>query len=106
MKSKNDGLPASAVRLDGKELRAVRRCGSIQSGYTLGQVVVSSVARQDGRVVVQTYYCGAKESERTAVSTLIETRHLAHQKLSLDARYLIPSTLTLISTAGGIMWWG
>lgn len=82
--------------LDGKELR-----GSIQHGHTRGEVVVSAVSHQHGQVVAQTYYCGTKESERPAVATLIETQDLAHQKLSLDALHLIPTTLKLIHAAKG-----
>ena len=82
--------------LDGKELR-----GSIQRGHTRGQVVVSAVAHQQGVVVAQTYYCGTKESERPAVASLIEAQHLAHQKLTLDALHLIPTTLKLIHAEKG-----
>lgn len=82
--------------LDGKELR-----GSIQQGHTRGEVVVSAVAHQDGQVLAQTYYCGTKESERPAVATLIESQHLASQKLTLDALHLIPTTLELIHAADG-----
>jgi hypothetical protein len=82
--------------LDGKELR-----GSIQKGDTRGEVVVSAVAHQGGQVLAQTYYCGSKESERPAVATLIESQHLAPQKLTLDALHLIPKTLTLIHAAQG-----
>ena len=52
-------------------------------------------------MVGQSFYCGSKESERPAVAHLIEDQDLAHQKLSLDALHLIPSTLTLIHTGGG-----
>ena len=82
--------------LDGKELR-----GSIQTGHTRGEVVVSAVTHQQGAVVAQTYYCGTKESERPAVVTLIETQNLAHQKLTLDALHLIPTTLKLIHAGKG-----
>lgn len=82
--------------LDGKELRA-----SIQTGHTRGEVVVSAVTHQHGQTVAQTYYCGAKESERPAVATLIETQDLAHQKITLDALHLIPTTLKLIHAAKG-----
>ena len=82
--------------LDGKELR-----GSIQRGHTRGEVVVSAVSHEHGQVVAQTYYCGTKESERPAVATLIETQHLAHQKLTLDALHLTPNTLKLIHAAEG-----
>jgi predicted transposase YbfD/YdcC len=82
--------------MDGKELR-----GSIQKGHTRGEAVVSAVAHQDGQVLAQTYYCGTKESERPAVATLIESQHLAPQKLTLDALHLIPETLRLIHAAEG-----
>lgn len=82
--------------LDGKEL-----CGSIQKGDTRGQVVVSALDHQTRQVVAQTHYCGTKESERPAVAELIQTQGLAHQKLSLDALHLIPSTLTLIHEGSG-----
>ncbi len=87
--------------LDGKELRAVRRCGNIQSGHTRGEVVVSALDHQTHQVVAQTHYAGTKESERPAVAGLIETQGLAHQKLSLDALHLIPSTLALIHGGTG-----
>ena len=87
--------------LDGKELR-----GSILKGHRRGQVVVSAVAHQGGQVLAQTYYCGTKESERPAVATLIESQHLAPQKLTapadrLDALHMIPDTLKLIHAAEG-----
>ena len=82
--------------LDGKELR-----GSIQRGHTRGEVLVSAVAHQQGAVVAQTYYCGTKESERPAVATLIETQQLAHQKITLDALHLVPTTLKLIHAENG-----
>ena len=82
--------------LDGKELR-----GSIQAGHTRGEVVVSAVAHQQRAVVAQSFYCGTKESERPAVATLIETQHLAQQKLTLDALHLIPTTLRLIHAEKG-----
>ncbi len=82
--------------LDGKELR-----GSIQSGYTRGEVLVSALDHQTHQVVAQSYYSGCKESERPAVAQLIEDQNLAHQKLSLDALHLIPSTLKLIHTGRG-----
>ncbi len=52
-------------------------------------------------MLAQTYYCGTKESERPAVATLIESQHLAPQKLTLDALHLIPKTLGLIHAAQG-----
>ena len=82
--------------LDGKELR-----GSIQTGHNRGEVIVSAVSHQYGQVVAQAYYCGAKESERPTITELIEKHNLSSQKLSLDALHMIPSTLTLIGTAGG-----
>lgn len=82
--------------LDGKELR-----GSIQAGHTRGEVVVSAVAHQHRMVVAQTYYCGSKESERPTVASLMETQHLAHQKITLDALHLIPATLKLVHAGKG-----
>jgi hypothetical protein len=82
--------------LDGKELR-----GSIQQGRTRGEVVVSAVSHQHRQVIAQTYYCGTKESERPAIATLIETQGLTHQKFTLDALHLIPTTLKLIHAAKG-----
>lgn len=63
--------------------------------------MVSAVAHHQGAVVAQTYYCGTKESERPAVATLIETQQLAHQKLTMDALHLIPTTLKLIHAGKG-----
>lgn len=82
--------------LDGKQLR-----GSIQTGHTRGEVVVSALDHQTHQVVAQTHYAGTKESERPAVASLIKTQGLSHQKLSLDALHLIPSTLALIHGAMG-----
>lgn len=82
--------------LDGKELR-----GSIQSGQSRGEAIVSALDHQTHQVVAQTYYSGTKESERPAVTQLIDKQGLAHQKLSLDALHLIPSTLQLIHTERG-----
>lgn len=82
--------------LDGKELR-----GSIQSGHSRGEVIVSALDHQTHQVVAQSYYSGTKESERPTVAELIKDQDLAHQKLSLDALHLIPSTLQLIHTGRG-----
>ena len=71
--------------VDGKELRAVPRPGSIQPGHTRGEVCVSAVAHGDQQVVGQTFYSGTKESERPAVSQLLAERQLCHQKITLDA---------------------
>lgn len=65
--------------LDGKELRAVPRPGSIQSGHTRGEVLGSALDHQTHQVVAQTYYSGTKESERPAVAQLIEDQDLSHQ---------------------------
>ena len=83
--------------VDGKELR-----GSIQSGDTRGEVCVSAVAHQNQQIVGQTYYCGTKESERPAVSQLLNAQDLCHQKITLDALHLIPLTLRSIHTANGL----
>jgi predicted transposase YbfD/YdcC len=82
--------------LDGKELR-----GSIQSGHTRGEVLVSALDHQTHQVVAQSYYSGTKESERPAVAQLIEDQDLSHQKLSLDALHLIPSTPQAIHARRG-----
>ncbi|MBC3789214.1 putative transposase YbfD/YdcC [Spirosoma sp. LMG 31448] len=83
--------------VDGKELR-----GSIQTGHTRGEVCVSALAHQSRQVVAQTFYCGAKESERPAVSHLLEQGRLVGQKLTLDALHLIPLTLHSIHAAAGV----
>jgi hypothetical protein len=82
--------------VDGKELR-----GSIQPGYTRGEVCVSAVAHEGQQVVGQTFYSGTKESERPAVSQLLEKQHLCHQKITLDALHMIPTTLRSIHSAKG-----
>lgn len=51
--------------------------------------------------MAQTYYSGTKESERPTVATLIDTQHLTHQKITLDALHLIPETLKLIHAGTG-----
>lgn len=66
--------------VDGKELR-----GSIQAGHTRGEVCVSAVAHQSQQVVGQTFYSGTKESERPAVSQLLDEQHLYHQKITAPA---------------------
>jgi predicted transposase YbfD/YdcC len=81
--------------IDGKELR-----GSIQAGHTRGDVCVSAVAHQNQQVVGQTYYSGTKESERPAVSHLLEEQ-LCQQKITLDALHMIPVTLRSIHQAKG-----
>jgi len=82
--------------LDGKELR-----GSIQPGHTRGEVCVSVVAHQGQQVVGQTYYSGTKESERVAVSHLLNEQQLCSQKITLDALHMIPLTLHSIHHATG-----
>lgn len=83
--------------LDGKELR-----GSIQTGHTRGEVCVSAVAHQSQQTVGQTFYVGTKESERPAVSRLLDERHLGQQKITLDALHMTPTTLGSIHTAQGV----
>lgn len=83
--------------LDGKELR-----GSIQTGHTRGEVCVSALAHQTKQVVAQTFYSGTKESERPAVSHLLEQGSLCGQKLTLDALHLVPLTLHSIHAASGV----
>lgn len=83
--------------VDGKELR-----GSIQAGHTRGEVCVSAVAHEGHQVVGQAFYRGTKESERPAVSKLLNERHLCHQKITLDALHMIPQTLRSIHTAEGL----
>ncbi len=82
--------------LDGKELR-----GSIQTGHTRGEVCVSAVAHQAQQIVGQTFYNGAKESERPAVSQLLEQHPLSSQKITLDALHMIPLTLRSIHGCEG-----
>ena len=83
--------------VDGKELR-----GSIQPGRTRGEVCVSAVAHEDRQVVGQAFYSGTKESERPAVSQLLDEQHLCHQKITLDALHMIPLTLRSIHAATGL----
>lgn len=83
--------------VDGKELR-----GSIQAGQTRGEVCVSALAHQNQQVVAQTFYNGSKESERPAVSHLLEHTSLWGQKVTLDALHLRPLTLQSIHTASGV----
>ncbi|WP_169704929.1 hypothetical protein [Runella slithyformis] len=83
--------------MDGKELR-----GSIQAGQTRGEVCVSALAHQNQQVVAQTFYNGSKESDRPAVSHLLEHASLWGQKVTLDALHLRPLTLQSIHTANGV----
>jgi predicted transposase YbfD/YdcC len=83
--------------LDGKELR-----GSIQPGHKRGEACVSALAHRTEQVVGQTYYNGAKESERPAVRKLLEDSGLCSQKITLDALHLVPKTLNTIHEAKGI----
>lgn len=83
--------------VDGKELR-----GSIQTGHTRGEVCVSAVAHQSQQTVGQTFYIGTKESERPAVSQLLDEQHLVNQKITLDALHMIPTTLHSIHSANGV----
>lgn len=82
--------------VDGKELR-----GSIQGGHTRGEVCVSAVAHQSQQVVGQVFYSGTKESERPTVRQLLDEQHLCHQKITLDALHMIPTTLGSIHAAKG-----
>ena len=50
----------------------------------------------------QTFYSGTKESERPAVSQLLDDQHLSHQKITLDALHMIPLTLYLIHDSAGV----
>ena len=83
--------------VDGKELR-----GSIQAGDTRGEVCVTALAHQNQQVVAQTFYNGSKESERPAVSHLLEQASLWGQKITLDALHLRPLTLLSIHAASGV----
>lgn len=96
MKIRNAAGPPVRFSVDGKELR-----GSIQAGHTRGEVCVSAVAHEGQQIVGQTFYSGIKESERLAVSQLLDKQHLGHQKITLDALHMIPTTLRLIHTAKG-----
>lgn len=80
---------------DGKELR-----GSIAPGQQRGDVCVSIVAQTEA-VVVQTYYHGAKESERPAVVNLLTDNDLLDKKIALDALHLVPSLLEAIQGKQG-----
>lgn len=83
--------------VDGKELR-----GSIEAGHTRGEVCVSAVAHQSQQVVGQAFYRGTKESERLTVSQLLAEQHLCHQKITLDALHMIPTTLRSIHSSKGV----
>jgi len=66
-----------------------------------GEACVSAVAHQDGQIVAQTFYSGTKESERPAVSQLLDAPCLLAQNVTLDALHLIPTTLKAIHISGG-----
>ena len=80
---------------DGKELR-----GSIAKSQQRGDVCVSMVTHTQA-VVAQTYYSGAKESERPAIVKLLKDNDLMSRKIVLDALHLVPSLLDAIHLAGG-----
>jgi predicted transposase YbfD/YdcC len=80
---------------DGKELR-----GSIAKGQQRGEVCVSIVTHTQA-VVAQTYYNGAKESERPAIAKLLKDNELTNKKIVLDALHLVPSLLEAIHQATG-----
>ena len=80
---------------DGKELR-----GSIDKGQQRGEVCVSIVAQTE-TVVAQTYYNGAKESERPAVANLLTDNDLLNKRIVLDALHLVPALLDAIHLATG-----
>ncbi len=80
---------------DGKELR-----GSIGKGQQRGEVCVSIVAQTEA-VVAQTYYNGAKESERMAVANLLNGNDLLNKRIVLDALHLVPTLLEAIHLATG-----
>lgn len=82
---------------DGKELR-----GSIQPGHKRGEACVSAQAHDSGQVVGQTYYNGAKESERPAVLQLLYDSKLCGQKVTLDALHLTPKATRAIHKAQGV----
>lgn len=82
---------------DGKELR-----GSIQPGHKRGEACVSAQAHDSGQIVGQTYYNGAKESERPAVLQLLNDSKLCGQKVTLDALHLTPEATKAIHEAQGV----
>jgi predicted transposase YbfD/YdcC len=75
---------------DGKELR-----GSIRKGQQRGEVCVSIVTQTEA-VVAQTYYNGAKQSERPAIANLLTDNSLLTKQIVLDALHLVPSLLAAI----------
>lgn len=76
---------------DGKELR-----GSIAKGHKRGEALVSIIAQTQHQVVAQTYYNGAKESERPAIVNLLTNRELLNRKIVLDALHFTPKLLDTI----------
>ena len=70
------------------------------SSAARGEVCVSIVAQTEA-VVAQTYYNGAKESERPAVANLLNDNGLLNKRIVLDALHLVPTLLDAIHLANG-----
>jgi hypothetical protein len=82
---------------DGKELR-----GSILSGDKRGGALVQIVRQSDKKTYEQSYYNGAKESEKPCLRELLKSSGANSQKVSMDALHLCPLTISPIAKSGGI----
>lgn len=82
--------------LDGKELK-----GSILPGDTRGEAVALAVRHEDRKVYQIAFFNGSKESEVTAVRTILKAP-LTSQKITVDALHFKPLTLLPIHKAGGV----
>lgn len=82
---------------DGKELR-----GSILSGDKRGGAIIQIVRQADRKIYSQSYYNGAKESEKPCLRGLLKSSGANSQKVSMDALHLCPLTIHPVALSGGI----
>ena len=88
------------IAVDGKELRGSIATSKDGKKDKRGTTLLDAVSHDGEIVVAQTFFEGKKDSERTAVNTLIEEKLIGY-KLTLDALHSIPKTLCQIEGGGG-----
>jgi predicted transposase YbfD/YdcC len=92
-----DDTVKSWFSVDGKELR-----GSIQTGDSRGEAIVTSVKHDTGEILSEAFYNGQKESEKPCVKEILRQSGLLKQKISLDALHFNPDILNSIENEGGV----
>lgn len=89
--------PGEWVAFDGKDLK-----GSIDSQLSSrSEVLVHGIRHSDRAIVVQNFYEGDKESEKTVIRDLLKSSKLETKSVTLDALHSDPTTLAQIAGQGG-----